>query len=221
VRLDLAEPHLLVPANLAPDGPHVMLPYGNAIQVTGEEAYLGTLAPLVGEAGETWIHVTLHEVTEQAARSIKTLVEVRVNGQPGGRLTPKMSGELLPAIRHLTAAGLITAGRAILKGNQLKADITLYVARSGELAHDFLSQATSGPRPPTTTPPVIPGQLAAPGDNTAPAESAITPADVGWRFNPPPGWPPAPDGWVPPAGWTPPADFPPAPADWQWWVRAS
>jgi collagen type III alpha len=220
VRLDLAEPHLLVPANAAPDDPHVVLPHGNAIQVTGEEAYLSTLAPLVGQAGETWIHVTLHEVAEQAARSVKTLVEVRVNGLPGGRLTPKMSGELLPAIRHFTDAGLLTAGRAILKGNQLKADITLYVARSGELAHDFLSQATSGPRPAVTTPPVIPGQLVA-SDHHSTSPAAITAANASWRFNPPPGWPPAPDGWVPPDGWTPPSNLPPAPAGWQWWVRAS
>ncbi len=220
VRLDLAEPHLLLPANAAPDDRHVMLPHGNAIQVTGEEAYLSTLAPLVGLAGETWIHVTLHEVTEQAARSVKTLVEVRVNGLPGGRLTPKMSGELMPAIRHFADAGMITAGRAILKGNQLKADITLYVARSGELAHDFLSQSTSGPPPAATTPPVIPGQLVASGYHSG-SHVAITAADANWRFNPPPGWPPAPDGWVPPDGWTPPSNLPPAPAGWQWWVRAS
>ncbi len=36
------------------------------------------------------------------------------------------------------------------------------------------------------------------------------------RFNAPPGWPPAPDGWLPPDGWVPPADQPPAPAGWQW-----
>jgi hypothetical protein len=221
VRLDLAEPHLLVPANPAPDDRHVMLPHGNAIQVTGEEAYLSTLAPLVGQAGETWIHVTLHEITE-AARSVKTLVEVRVDGLAGGRLTPKMSSELLPAIRHFTDAGLLTAGRAILKGNELKADITLYVARSGELAHDFLSLATSGPRPGATTPSVIPGQLVASGHDSRSPESAITAAaDAGWRFNPPPGWPPAPDGWVPPEGWNPPANLPPAPTGWQWWVSAS
>jgi collagen type III alpha len=45
VMLDLAEPHMLVPANLPPDAPHVMLPRGGAIQVTGEEAYLANLVP--------------------------------------------------------------------------------------------------------------------------------------------------------------------------------
>ena len=210
VRLDLAEPHLLVPANPPPNVPHVLLPYGNAIQVTGEEAYLSNLVPMIGPAGETWIHVTLPEITEQAARSANTLVEVRVNGLAAGRLTPKMSGELLPAIRHFAERGLITAGRAILKGNQLKADITLYVARAGQLPQSML-EATSDESA-LITAPVIPTQV-------APEPGSATPtAPTAWRFNPPPGWPDPPRGWVPPAGWTPPPGLPPAPADWPWWV---
>ena len=216
VRLDLAEPHMLVPANQAPPVAHVMLPLGNAIQVTGEEAYLNTLAPLVGTSSETWIHVTLHEVTEQGARSAKTLVEVRIDGLPGGRLTPKMSGELLPAIRHFGDSGLVTAGRAILKGNQLKADITLYVARSGDLPQHLLSGASTGSNAKAAAP-VIAGQVVA---ASSPASvPALTATDApAWRFNPPPGWPEPPEGWAPPAGWTPPANLPPAPLDWQWWT---
>jgi hypothetical protein len=52
IRLDLAEPHMLVPANLPPDGEHRTLPVGNAIQVTGEEKHLDALAPLHRCAGE-------------------------------------------------------------------------------------------------------------------------------------------------------------------------
>jgi collagen type III alpha len=215
VRLDLAEPHLLIPANAPPDVPHVLLPRGNAIQVTGEEVYVSRLAPMIGPAGETWIHVTLHEVHEQMARSTKTLVEVRVDGAPGGRLTPKMSSELLPAIRHFAERGLTTAGRAILKGNQLKADITLYVARAGELPQEWLAGPES-----SVAVAVIPGGTvnAAPPSAAAPA-TAIAGAPA-WRFNAPPGWPPPPAGWTPPPGWAPPPDLPPAPRDWQWWLPA-
>jgi hypothetical protein len=39
-----------------------------------------------------------------------------------------------------------------------------------------------------------------------------------WRFNPPPGWPPTPPGFVPPAGWRPDPSWPFAPPGWQWWV---
>lgn len=34
------------------------------------------------------------------------------------------------------------------------------------------------------------------------------------RFNPAPGWPPAPVGWLPPAGWQPDPSWPPAPPGW-------
>jgi len=38
-----------------------------------------------------------------------------------------------------------------------------------------------------------------------------------WQFNPPPGWPPTPRGFVPTPGWQPDASWPSAPPGWQWW----
>lgn len=38
------------------------------------------------------------------------------------------------------------------------------------------------------------------------------------RFNPPPGWPPAPAGWVPDPGWQPDPSWPEPPAGWPLWV---
>jgi HNH endonuclease len=38
------------------------------------------------------------------------------------------------------------------------------------------------------------------------------------RFNPPPGWPPVPAGWVPPPGWTPDPTWPDIPNGWQMWT---
>lgn len=37
-------------------------------------------------------------------------------------------------------------------------------------------------------------------------------------FNPPPGWPKPPKGWVPPIGWNPDPAWPAPPADWQLWI---
>jgi hypothetical protein len=37
-------------------------------------------------------------------------------------------------------------------------------------------------------------------------------------FNPPPGWPRAPDGWTPQPGWRPDPSWPPAPPGWQFIV---
>lgn len=41
---------------------------------------------------------------------------------------------------------------------------------------------------------------------------------VSWRFNPPPGWPTQPEGWIPPPSWAPDPTWPPAPPGWQFWV---
>ena len=38
------------------------------------------------------------------------------------------------------------------------------------------------------------------------------------RFNPPPGWPQPPEGWVPPAGWNPDPSWPEPPDGWQLWL---
>jgi hypothetical protein len=39
-----------------------------------------------------------------------------------------------------------------------------------------------------------------------------------YSFNPPPQWPPFPQGWRPPEGWTPDPAWGPAPEGWEFWV---
>ena len=41
---------------------------------------------------------------------------------------------------------------------------------------------------------------------------------MGLRFNPAPGWPPPPPGFVPPPHWQPDPSWPPAPPGWQLWL---
>jgi hypothetical protein len=43
----------------------------------------------------------------------------------------------------------------------------------------------------------------------------------GLVFNPPPGWPKPPSGWVPPRGWTPDPNWPPPPEGWRLWISNS
>jgi collagen type III alpha len=216
VRLDLAEPNLLVPANMPPGGEYRMLPVGNAIQVAGEEKYLAVLVPLLRPEGECWAHVTLHEMVEQLARSSRTIVEVRIDEARVGQLTPKMSGELLPAIRHLAEQGITTGARAIVKGNRIKTEVVLYVARAHELPESWLvnlaSRRSAGA--PRDSAEAVPAAVSA----EPTAHRPVPPRPTGIRFVVPPGWPPPPTGWVPPAGWRPDSSWPVAPEDWQWWV---
>ena len=44
---------------------------------------------------------------------------------------------------------------------------------------------------------------------------------MGYRLNPPPGWPPVPPGFTPPPGWQPDPSWPPVPPGWQLWVDDS
>ncbi|MCY1138215.1 HIRAN domain-containing protein [Actinoplanes sp. Pm04-4] len=187
VRLDLAEPHMLVPANLPPSMPHRLLPRGAAIQVTGEDKHLAELTPFLRPEGECWVHVTLHDIVEQT-------VEVRLDGSRVGQLTRRMSAELRPAVRHLAEQGHTSAARAIVKGNRIKAEVVLYVARAHQLPESFLGPAE------------------------VKAHEPIPPAPTGVRFAVPPEWPTPPEGWTPPPGWEPDPSWKPAPAGWQWWV---
>jgi hypothetical protein len=142
ITLDLAEPHLLVPVNPAPAEAHEMFPIGSAIQVTGEEAHTDTLAQYTGSAGEQWAYATLHELEEQLARSTRTVVEVRLDSQRAGQLSPKMSGDLLPAIRHLNSLGITAACRSIVKGNRAAAQVVLYAKRSHELDDSWFDEVS-------------------------------------------------------------------------------
>jgi len=137
VTIALAEPHLCLPVNTAPQAPHVVLPQGGSIQVSGEEHHMAEIKPLLRAEGESYAYATLHELSDSSGRAVKQLVEVRLDGNRVGQLTPKMSGDLLPAIRHLDSIGYLTVARARLKGNHLKAEVVLYCVRAHELPSDW------------------------------------------------------------------------------------
>ncbi|MBB2941051.1 collagen type III alpha [Actinoplanes lutulentus] len=226
-RLELAAPHLLVPANGAPAGPHLMLPLGGAIQVTGEEKHLDALIPWLCAEGECWVHATLHEVSEQLARSVRTVAEVRVDGARVGQLTPKMSGEVLPAVRLLAEGGLVAGVRAIVKGNRIKAEVVLHVARAHELPESWITDAhvyavklaTGAPVVEIpVSPPVVPAEPAFVAPAAAWDPVVIPPEPSGVRFVVPPSWPAPPAGWKPPPGWRPDPAWPAPPYGWQWWI---
>jgi len=207
VTIALGEPHLCLPMNTAPQVPHVVLPQGGAIQVGGEEHHLAEIKPLLRPEGESYAYATLHEVSDSSGRAVKQLVEVRLDGNRVGQLTPKMSGELLAAIRHLDDIGYVAAARAKLKGNHLKAEVTLYCARAHELPHDWpgpLGHAL--PEVQTVQqveePPNVEGSSPA-GPTAGGFHTPIPPKPTRIRFVVPPGWPPAPEGWEPPPGWLP------------------
>ncbi len=143
VTIALAEPHLCTPVNVRPVVPHLLLPDGGAVQISGEDKCMPAIEPHLRPEGEGYVYATLHELADTSGRTVKELVEVRVDGLRVGQLTPKMSGDLLPAIRHLDAQGMATAVKAKVKGNRLKAEITIHGAKAHELPADWPSAGTA------------------------------------------------------------------------------
>jgi len=193
VRVDLADPHMLVPLNLPPNGRYVMLPRGNAVQVGGEEQHLSTLAAWTRPEGEGWVYGTLHAIEEKTARAARRIAEVRIDGQRVGQLTPKMSGEWLPVIDLLDQSGTVCGVPVVVKGNALKADVTLYAARAGELTHEFMASVDAAAHPQSAAPQQPTPQL---------------PQQPSYRSAPPP---------VAPAGWYP---DPARESTLRWWDGA-
>jgi len=97
------------------------------------------IQPYLNYDGECWIHATLHEIVEEGPRASRTLAEVRIGVKTVGRLTPKMSSDLLPVVSYLAELGKTTCVRAIVKGNRLKAEVVLYTLRAHELSADWFS----------------------------------------------------------------------------------
>ncbi len=203
----LAEPHLCVPVNRPPTTAHVVIPQGSAIQVLGEEHHLDAIAPHVRPEGETWVHATLHAFIDETKKSRPELIEVRIDDRRVGQLTPKMSSELLPVVRHLGASGHLAVVRALVQGNRLKAEVTLFVMRSHELTSEWLASLPAGAPGVALAPPIAAMSMAA---VSIPPRPTV-------RFNPPRGWN-VPEGWEPPPGWTPSPDLPMPPPGWKFWV---
>ncbi|MGB7963714.1 MAG: HIRAN domain-containing protein [Propionicimonas sp.] len=216
VRIVLDEWWMCVPANLPPNPPHVQLPQGSALQARKEENHQASLRPLLRPEGEAWAYATLHVVSDLSTRTPKDLVELRIDGQRVGELTPMMSSEYIPIIRQLEEVGRCTAARVIVKGNHMKADVVLYAAKTGQLDAQWIAanvpKGLAIGRQQTVLSSVVPGVRV--------VHPPIPPKPSRIQFNPAPGWPLPPAGWEPQPGWVAPGDWPSAPPNWTYWVAA-
>ncbi len=145
VRIDLGSPDRIVPANTAPTVPHVLLPHGRAIQAKEEDQNMDGLRAVMGRpefiGGSSPVYATLAETAKQTASGPgRPLVEVRIDGQRAGVLTPQMSETLLSIVRYAADRGVELACRATVTGNSLAAEVVLYTARANELPEGLLAQ---------------------------------------------------------------------------------
>ncbi|MER5391556.1 hypothetical protein [Saccharopolyspora sp. NPDC002686] len=122
------------PASMPDDDNAILLPVGNALQVTGEEEHVDFLRPYVGES----VAVTLHNVTIEKAGKPLDLVEIRLDGEAVGRFIPRTSAKVGPLVSHVESVGGLPVARASVTGNALKADVTVYVARAGDVPQSWI-----------------------------------------------------------------------------------
>lgn len=182
VTLDLAQPHLVVPINLPPASPHRILPVGRPTQVTGEENHLDALSRYQVKAGEAHVFATVHSIVEKLPRSERSVIEVRIDEAPVGRLTPKTSSDYLPVVQHLERQGLLTGCRALVKGNRLKMEVVVLALKAFEISEDWLNEAVRVAEGEPVRVSTQPQQLAGPTDAVTPPPEP-TPAQL-----PPAGW---------------------------------
>jgi hypothetical protein len=147
VAVALGQPHMLVPVNLPPPGSFHLLPPGSGIVVPGSEVHPEILAPFFRAEGECWAYATMHAIEEEDTIQDRprNVVEIRLDDEPVGRLSPRLSAEFLPAIHYLADMRAETAARVAVRGDRSASEVTLYAARSHDLPATWPDGLTRSP----------------------------------------------------------------------------
>lgn len=137
VRVRLGEPAQAVPINDPPSSPYTMLPRSSIVQVTKEDQHTDALLKFVPQGGYGVLFVTLHEQLPVRG-SARPYVEVRIDDEPIGQLSPQMSQRFLPMIRHLQDRGLLTACWGDITGSAVAAEVRIDGVKSNEATAELL-----------------------------------------------------------------------------------
>jgi hypothetical protein len=134
----LGEPDQALPVNNPPTAAYTLLPMSSTVQVTKEEQYYDALLKFVPQVGRGALFVTLHERPTKSPKS-KPLVEVRIDDDCVGQLTPQMSLRYIPMIRRLADRKLLTASRGDIIGSAVAAEVRINGIKANEVDNDFLN----------------------------------------------------------------------------------
>lgn len=140
VSIALNEPHLVVPMNEPPTGAYSILPWGPALQLTGEEQHQDVLSEYITDVGDGIALGTLAVIEGGTVRAPKVLIEIRLDGERVGQLTPASSQHFLPTVRHLESQGLQAAAWIRVKGSVIAAQATIQAAKAHELPADWFAE---------------------------------------------------------------------------------
>jgi hypothetical protein len=147
--LKLGNPVEALPINNPPSAPYTMVPRSSIVQVTKEAEHTDVLLKYVPKSGRGLVYVTLHEHVPVSGTA-KPHVEVRIDDQRVGQLTPQMSQRFLPMITHLSNRGLVTVCWGDITGSRVAAEVRI----DGVKANEASDQVLDGP--PITLPRLVP-----------------------------------------------------------------
>lgn len=141
----LPDPELIAPLNDAPSAVHTVIPWGTAVQVLKAEDHFEVLFNYVPEGGVGLVLVSLHKAVRTLKNgSERSYVEVRLDGQHVGELSPVTSPQFLPLIEHTEAVGELAVAYAKITGSALAARLVLQAAKATEISNEWLA---TGPHP--------------------------------------------------------------------------
>ena len=134
IYLSLGRADQALPRNNPPPQPFSMLPRSRIVQVVKEDQHPAVLK-FVPNSGYAVLYATLREAGVQG----RPHVEVLVDGDRIGQLSPPTGKQFLPLIRHLADHGFTTACWADITGSKIAAEVRINAAKAAEVSAEFLA----------------------------------------------------------------------------------
>ncbi|MFN8191854.1 MAG: DUF2510 domain-containing protein [Nocardioidaceae bacterium] len=144
VTVRLPDPDGIVSFNDLPEEPHTVLPWGRAVQITGEELHMDVLRTFALGSSPRHVAVTLHVIEEpRRTGDPARVIEVRLDGQRVGVMSKAISDQIHDLVTYVAGNGKTPVARAIIKGSDLRADVTVNVARTSDVPQKWLDSVTN------------------------------------------------------------------------------
>lgn len=146
VRLALTYATMMLPVNDPPFEDYSIVPWGGTLQVTGEEQHQEVLSEYVTVEGVALVLGTLRIIQRGSAKAPKDIIEVLIDGERIGQLTPGSSQHFIPTVQHLETQGQSTAVWLRVTGSAIASQATIHATRAHELPPDWFGAQHTAPR---------------------------------------------------------------------------
>lgn len=144
VTVRLPNPDGIVPYNDLPEEPHTVLPWGRAVQLTGEEQHMAVLRTFALGHAPRHVAATLHVIEEPRRTGDPVrIVEVRLDGERVGVMSKAISDQIHDLVTYVASRGRTPVAGATVKGSDLRADVAVNVARTSDVPQRWLNSVTN------------------------------------------------------------------------------